>query len=127
MPLRPSKQFIMPARLKQEVAAALRLWTRLQSGVGEHGAKAISDETGREIEEDRMKDRYHQEDVADWFERSSMARIMERRTRGITADFVLGELVRRPGDPARTSATTLTTRTQGPDQTPPGQGEWLSG
>jgi hypothetical protein len=70
-----------------------------------------------------MRD-YYREDVPDWFERSSLARIMERRTRGITADFVLGELVRRPGDPGRNVATTLTRREGEPDPRAPGQGEW---
>jgi hypothetical protein len=77
------------------------------------------------IEEEQMQD-YYPEDVPDWFERSSLARIMERRTRGITADFVLGELVRRPADPGRTVATSLARREPQEDVDPsaPGAGEW---
>jgi hypothetical protein len=89
----------------------------------EHGRDDTVNENGLQDGGGLMQDHY-QDDVADWFERSSLARIMERRTRGITADFVLDELVRRPADPSRTSATTLTTRTTEPDPTPPGQGEW---
>jgi hypothetical protein len=67
---------------------------------------------------------YFQEEVPDWFARSSLARIMERRTHGITADFVLGELVRRPGDDGRTKAASMTRPEGQPDERAPGEGEW---
>jgi hypothetical protein len=63
-------------------------------------------------------------EVEDWFEHGTLTRIIERRTHGITADHVLGELVRRPGDPSRQTATSLTTRTEPPDREAPGEGEW---
>jgi hypothetical protein len=75
-----------------------------------------------ENEEKQMRD--GREDVANWFDRSIIDRMLPRRTRGITAVHVLGDPARRPGDPSRNSAATLTTRTQQPDPTPPGQGEW---
>ena len=50
------------------------------------------------------------EDVGNWFEDSTLSRMMERRTRGITADWLLDELVRRPGEANRNSATSLTRR-----------------
>jgi hypothetical protein len=66
---------------------------------------------------------YYQEDVPDWFGRSSLSRMMERRTQGITADWLLGELVRTPGQV--NSATSSTGREpQDMDPQPPGQTEW---
>ena len=64
------------------------------------------------------------EDVGNWFEDSTLSRMMERRTRGITADWLLDELVRRPGEANRNSATSLTRREGEPDDRPPGEGEW---
>ena len=64
------------------------------------------------------------QDVSSWFAHGTLTRITERRTHGITADHVLGDLVRRPGDPSRNAATSLTTRAGEPIQEPPGAGEW---
>ena len=50
------------------------------------------------------------EDVSNWFEDSTLSRMVERRTRGVTADWLLSELVRRPGEANRNSATSLTRR-----------------
>ena len=67
------------------------------------------------------------EDVKNWFEDSTLSRMMERRTRGVTADWLLGELVRRPGEANRNSATSLTRREGEPGDTAPGEGEWHGG
>jgi hypothetical protein len=63
-------------------------------------------------------------EVAEWFERSSISRLMPHRVHGETAEHLLGELVRRPGDPSRNTATSLTRREGGPDDRAPGEGEW---
>jgi hypothetical protein len=40
----------------------------------------------------------------------------------------VGPAVRRPNDPSRNAATSVTRREQQePDSTPPGEGEWLGG
>jgi hypothetical protein len=45
-----------------------------------------------------------------WFEHRTLTRMMERRTHGITADFVLVKLVRRHGKQGSNLATTLISR-----------------
>jgi hypothetical protein len=62
------------------------------------------------------------DDVADWFAWSGMKSMIPQRLHGVTPEWLLGELV-RTGD-ARARATSLTTRTQEPDDRAPGQGEW---
>jgi hypothetical protein len=69
------------------------------------------------------------EAAANWFHHGTQVRTPNRlRAQGVTADWLLGELVRRPGDPSRNSATSMTQREpQDVDQTPPGEGEWHGG
>jgi hypothetical protein len=64
------------------------------------------------------------EDVGDWFENATDAR---RRYQDPPpeAGELLAKLVRRPGDPSRNSATSLSKREPQPqDQRPAGEGEW---
>jgi hypothetical protein len=63
-------------------------------------------------------------EVENWFEHGALSRVMERRTHGVTPDWLMSELVRRPGEVNRNAATSLTTRTDQPTDEDPGAGEW---
>jgi hypothetical protein len=45
------------------------------------------------------------EDAADWFEHSSLKRVLPQRLHGVTPEWLVGELTRLPGDPSRQTAT----------------------
>ena len=63
-------------------------------------------------------------EVENWFEHGALSRVMERRTHGVTPDWLMSELVRRPGEVNRNAATSLTARTDQPTEDDPGAGEW---
>jgi hypothetical protein len=76
------------------------------------------------------------QDVSDWFAWGGLTRMLPQRVHGVTPDDVLGDLVRRPADASRNTATSLTRRTEEPSEEPPahgdsalfsGQSEWHGG
>jgi hypothetical protein len=62
--------------------------------------------------------------VEDWFGEDSWKRLTPRRVHGVTPDWLISELVRRPGDDTRQTGTSLTRRTEEPPEEAPGAGEW---
>jgi hypothetical protein len=65
-----------------------------------------------------------QERTRAWFGLSGIRSMQPSRLAGVDSEWLLGELIRRPGDRSRNAATSLTTREGDVDQTPPGAGEW---
>jgi hypothetical protein len=63
-----------------------------------------------------------------WFGLSGIRSMQPSRLAGVDSEWLLGELVRRPGDNSRTTATSLTQREpQELDDRAPGAGEWYGG
>jgi hypothetical protein len=105
------------------LSAAFRFRVRVRPCVDDHDAEGTGDQTGRRSRRTGMDREEDNSQVADWFERSAVSRLMPRRVQGETADHLLGELVRRPGDANRNTATSMTTRVGEPDGRAPGEGE----
>jgi hypothetical protein len=82
------------------------------------------DQTDYEIRRLQQRPQTPQDRTRAWFGLSGIRSMQPSRLAGVDSEWLLGELVRRPGDSSRNAATTMTTREGDVDQTPPGAGEW---